>query len=892
MGLITKIGGSFKLFGTILSGGFSAGLAAAGTGATALTVALSASLPVIMGVVAAVALLAKGIKAYKESQDYDLQLSNLKDIQAERTEINERIKELTSYNGDLTESEKEELELLREQTAELAKQEQKQQKRVNKLLDEKVQSQVFKSEVTEDDRGRYIRTYYNALDQQLGSLFEKAQNGEQATRAYRAEVQEFISTWGDLADELVAANHNGKELNETELAIITAVSMARAENEELIQTYGDVAQATDVVQEATAKYADSFTSLPDKLQKATEALQKYKEATSVDYSSALKGSLEEAQKLQDKLTAGTANVFDIQAAVEYYLPEGTAERLNYDTEAMGAELGKVFSGAYGSVLSGEDPLAGFVQTILDNGNILMTESGQWAAKIDENNQLSIWSYEALAEYFGISKERAEEFGLAIQNQSDKYFYTNEQIGNMIDALATLGINSSNAESRINDIVYAMSELGNTTDPAVIQSMISALQEAEYINPEITVTTEGINDALQEIQEVKDETGDIPETKTTTITAIVNGLSNVENLSSAISRIYSKSATIQTNVQLMVNGRPVTLEEYRALHLAKGTDYSSGGLALVNDGAPINGSAAELIVEGDTARIANGGKMGITKLEHGAKVYTAAETQQILKNSQNGETDLGALLGGIKAFGSGTGNYDVSKYISPVSTPSNYDPSASGTITPTTSNAADRKKEFDEWLKEKKHYLAMDMITEAEYYRDLEIMNERYLKDQKDYLDDYWQHQEEIYQYQKRDLEDIVKLEEKLNNLAKAKTQKVLVYKDGMFQYMQNTEAIAKAQRAVSGYANGTTHATAGVHMVGEHGAELRVLGEGDGIIPADITKNLMKIGSMGVNGLNKSNGGETNYYNIQSVKLEKVDDVDSFFTGLKSLALQSSTART
>lgn len=40
------------------------------------------------------------------------------------------------------------------------------------------------------------------------------------------------------------------------------------------------------------------------------------------------------------------------------------------------------------------------------------------------------------------------------------------------------------------------------------------------------------------------------------------------------------------------------------------------------------------------------------------------------------------------------------------------------------------------------------------------------------------------------------------------------------------------------YASGTTSATGGLSLVGEEGPELRVLGQGDGILPSDITKNL------------------------------------------------------
>jgi TP901 family phage tail tape measure protein len=41
------------------------------------------------------------------------------------------------------------------------------------------------------------------------------------------------------------------------------------------------------------------------------------------------------------------------------------------------------------------------------------------------------------------------------------------------------------------------------------------------------------------------------------------------------------------------------------------------------------------------------------------------------------------------------------------------------------------------------------------------------------------------------------------------------------------------------YASGTTSARGGLSLVGEHGAELRLLNQGDGIIPADLTERLM-----------------------------------------------------
>lgn len=45
-----------------------------------------------------------------------------------------------------------------------------------------------------------------------------------------------------------------------------------------------------------------------------------------------------------------------------------------------------------------------------------------------------------------------------------------------------------------------------------------------------------------------------------------------------------------------------------------------------------------------------------------------------------------------------------------------------------------------------------------------------------------------------------------------------------------------------GYARGTLSAPGGLSLVGEHGAEMRVINQGDGILPADITRNLWSWG--------------------------------------------------
>lgn len=215
-----------------------------------------------------------------------------------------------------------------------------------------------------------------------------------------------------------------------------------------------------------------------------------------------------------------------------------------------------------------------------------------------------------------------------------------------------------------------------------------------------------------------------------------------------------------------------------------------------------------------------------------------------------------------------------------------------------------KEEFSSWLKGQDHALAMDLITQEEYYNALKEMNDKYFKDKEEYQEEYWAYEEKIYSWEKKQAEEIAKaeeqalkeqieLEKKLNNLAQAQASRVKVFQDGQFRYVSDREALAKAQAAFNGYDNGTYSASGGLSLVGENGAELRVLNKGDGILPSHITKNLWGWGSINPNSFfgNKGNSNQNYNFDIDGLVLPNVNNGESFVNGLKSFALQYSTQR-
>ena len=73
------------------------------------------------------------------------------------------------------------------------------------------------------------------------------------------------------------------------------------------------------------------------------------------------------------------------------------------------------------------------------------------------------------------------------------------------------------------------------------------------------------------------------------------------------------------------------------------------------------------------------------------------------------------------------------------------------------------------------------------------------------------------------------------------------------------------------YAKGTLSAQRGLSLVGEEGPEIRVIGEKDGILPADITKNLWNWGALTPSDLLNSFKNLDSFKNIMSVTIQNLN---------------------
>lgn len=98
-------------------------------------------------------------------------------------------------------------------------------------------------------------------------------------------------------------------------------------------------------------------------------------------------------------------------------------------------------------------------------------------------------------------------------------------------------------------------------------------------------------------------------------------------------------------------------------------------------------------------------------------------------------------------------------------------------------------------------------------------------------------------------------------------------------------------------ASGTHNFRGGLSLVGEHGPELRVLGQGDNIIPAYQTANLWKWSGTTPESmlktleLRKGSGCNSYTFNVSKIELPNVSNAKEFVAGLKNYALQYSYRR-
>ena len=728
---------------------------------------------------------------------------------------------------------------------------------------------------------------------------------KELTPSLISQYEKLISTGKEYAEKLQEQKEKGVELTFKQRNFLTTWDLVNATYNAYKNNIEEVTNSTNSQTSSINQAASALSTFAQNLLAASAAYQLFKdkmEATG-DYDDSFKGLVSVFGELNGEWEKGQVGSTAFLTALELltgqsFTSSEAVDYMNTHLETLQLLFGDSESGGMGLITALQD-------------------LGYATLDADGNLQVSIDDFSNLASELGISEGALYSLTQALKVMGINFKYETQDILDNISSLGEGIVENLGDKTIVNfeKFVEKAQEAGMSTDE--ISQIGDVLSNAS--NVDLTNVNEGLtlleSSSGEASGSADDLTGSLEDIGGTS-DGIDSTASSVSTLSDNLATASGSASSLYTSLSGISNLKFPSLFNLIGFN-AEGTNYAEEGDSLVNEEGP------ELIQSRDKAYIAGGGLPTITHLHRGDKVYTAEETKDILKGGELSNPiqahEKGTLKNGVSSkkitISGGTASIAASllaglKGQSRGRTSDSSSSSSSSTSSSSLSQSSSQgssKDEFDEWLKAKKHALAMDEITEEQYYTELEKMNEKYFKNSKEYQDEYWKYQEEVYKWRKSQLDDENKLLEKqidlekaLSELAKAKEQKILVYKDGRFQYIQDIDAIDEAQRNVAklkseaGYASGTTNASAGIHLVGENGPELRVLNSGDGIIPADATKNLLSLAQMnGVklgDGLNKAM--QILYsFDISNLSLPNVRNATEFFEGLKNYAYQYSYAQ-
>ena len=833
-----------------------------------------------------------------------------------------------------------------------------QEKMSNQLAKSKDQYEAINLLVQEADGDTSVLT-----DSQR-NLYEAYQNGTAVLYKYTGQLDGLSEALGissqdaeELASSLSEMESSAEESNE---ALETAANYVNGWTESINGAIG-AKQAFDDAMEATGDYDDAF-----------------KELSSVF--STLKSELENGQAASLTTRNALAQLVSPDILAQYDAANDKVAFMNEQIERLTMLYGESESGGMGFI--------SVMQQLADAGSLV----GATLTETSDGISYTITDLDALSQSMGLTT--GQLFSLI---EASKVFgnEVNWDVAGLISSFETLGVEVVDLGNGIKQLDFgqiaeAYAASGATVEE--IRNIQHALEDADGI--QLTNIPESLSDIVSKADDsqtaAQQAKSDYEE---------LDGVS-LDNLSSQISGVTTKTRNATQAANNLVNAfMRVSRAQSRVDSNAEGTSYAKAGPSFINEEGP------ELVRSGNKAYIPAGGKPAIVNLKEGDQVFTAEETAKILKGrflTGSIQSHAQAIVRGgtqaivrggryilssgrIKTSGSGvirrgTGTYSSASYSgsSGGSSTASSGSSTSRSDTYSSSLAATSSKddEFTAWLKAKKHALEMDIITEAEYYRELEKMNDQYYKGKLEYQDEYWKYQEEIYKWEKKQaeaalqdqlnalkdaqdainnkydaelkkitdvndaLDDRIEYEKLLENLAKAKASKQLVFKNGQYQYMQDLDAISAAQGAIydynrekqieakkeaiekrrqqeldkiakqqeeinkklsslTGYASGTLSAAGGISMVGENGPELRVLNSGDGIIPSNITKNLWNLGrsiidNKGIAISNRNPVGMSMEFNNTTMSFPNIQtaaDAKKFVENVKALAYQRAFSR-
>lgn len=429
-----------------------------------------------------------------------------------------------------------------------------------------------------------------------------------------------------------------------------------------------------------------------------------------------------------------------------------------------------------------------------------------------------------ARSWGAIKADLENLGIVFEETTNTVTMSDSELqsvmSNMANSFGEIQDKISNGEMTYDEAQSALTELINKYPGLVekIQTMVSAEDDNLYSIDENSDAMHGLVDALDAVQSAMDEARNATDNASTGI------------LSHANNWAYATKAG-----QNFVN---IAREERQALISEKVQASVTESSIRAYTAAIINSNATTIDVAQKLAALQS---LRAAAINAAIAVNMVAQSKGVnISSTYLDPWQRGGYGANASGYLSSSDAANLRRYYESFVTPSSsssggYSGGGGGSSGGSRSSEDTYLKEFESWLKAKKHALEMDVITESQYYNDLKIMNDRYFKGKDKYLEEYWKYQEKIYKYEKSqtkdnlqrqldalseledainekydnelsklkevnsELKDQIEYEKLLADLAEARNKKQLVYKDGRYQYMADVDALAAAKSKLDDY---------------------------------------------------------------------------------------------
>ena len=292
---------------------------------------------------------------------------------------------------------------------------------------------------------------------------------------------------------------------------------------------------------------------------------------------------------------------------------------------------------------------------------------------------------------------------------------------LTNLMSQLGFTKEEAQETIN-LLGAADGITLTNASGEVKSVDDALAHIDTLT--FTNVTENVNAIGDAVEDVDGSSTDNATSEIDAIgTAAETAAQKVYSIGTAMDDINGKTTTVYYEVK-----RKGTILDI--FGFAKGTSNAPGGPAVVGE------EGAELQITDGAARIVGANGPEIVNVNKGDRIYTAAETQAILRRSGRN------VHGVIPAYAKGK----VSGSIPDIPVPDSdawKDGGKNSSKTSTTSKD-DKESWFERQYKDHKHWLAMDKESTEEYLNWLDGAYKRAYEEGIIDIDEYYKYQEEVY----------------------------------------------------------------------------------------------------------------------------------------------------